>query len=67
MSKWTHKYKYTMESPVYIPRIGSLITGTAQTDRAYSDAEVEALAKEMSHGVFNSAKLIKVELIERRN
>jgi len=63
---WTHKYKYILETSRYIDRVGYKHTGAIQVSREYSNYEVEALAKEMSHGTLNDAVLIKCELIETR-
>jgi outer membrane lipopolysaccharide assembly protein LptE/RlpB len=56
------KYHYKMQFPY--PGVDSLVTGTVQVSREYSDAEVEALAKEMHHGRCNNAKLIEVVRVE---
>ena len=66
LKEWTHKYRYKMELPNFVPRVGNVLTGTVQVSREYSDNEVETLAKEMSHGIFNNARLIEVQLIEVR-
>ena len=66
MKEWTHRYSYKMDLPNFVPRVGNVITGTVQVSREYSDDEVEALAKEMLHGLFNNAKLAEVRLVEVR-
>lgn len=66
LKEWTHKYRYKMDLPNFVPRVGNVLTGTVQVSREYSDDEVEALAKEMSHGIFNNARLVEVQLIEVR-
>ena len=63
---WTHCYRYRMELPYPYPRLGNIVTGTVQVEREYTGAEIEALAKTMAHGIFDSAKLIDVVLIETR-
>lgn len=66
LKEWTHKYRYKMDLPNFVPSVGNVLTGTVQVSREYSDDEVEALAKEMSHGIFNNARLVEVQLIEVR-
>lgn len=61
MLKATHQYRYEFRFPYPKPRLGAVATGTLQTNRAYSDSEVEALAREMANGVLDDAKLIRVE------
>lgn len=67
LKEWTHRYRFKMDLPNFVPRVGNILTGTVQVSREYSDDEVEALAKEMSHGIFNNAKLVEVRLVEVRN
>ena len=66
LKEWTHRYSYKMELPNFVPRVGNVLTGRVLVDREYSDDEVESLAKEMSHGIFDNAKLVEVRLIEVR-
>jgi len=63
LAQFTYRYRYKMELTRFVPMVGNVLTGTIQVDREYSDEEVEALAKEMLHGVFNYAKLVEVRLI----
>jgi hypothetical protein len=67
MKTWTHKYRYKMELPYPIDRAGKILTGTLTTDREFTPAEVEKLAKEMAHGRADAAKLVECELIEARS
>lgn len=64
--KWTHRYKYKLELPYPYPRVGTIVTGEVQTEREYSDKEIEILAKEMAHGIFDHVKLTECHLIECR-
>lgn len=66
LKEWTHRYRYKMELPNFVPRVGNVLTGTVQVSREYSNDEIEVLAKEMSHGIFNNAKLAEVRLVEVR-
>lgn len=66
LKEWTHRYSYKMELSKFVPRVGNVLTGMVLVDREYSDDEVESLAKEMSHGIFDNAKLVEVRLIEVR-
>lgn len=64
LQKWTHRYRYAMQLPNFVPRVGVLLTGVVQVHRECNASEVEAIAKEESHGIFNHAKLLDVTLIE---
>ena len=66
MIKWNHRYKYKLKSSKYTERVGYIHTGEMQVERAYSNQEVEALAKEMAHGTIDDAVLIECKLIEVR-
>lgn len=60
--KADRQYKYVIESPQFIPRIGRLITGSIQTSRDMTDDEIFQMAKEMSHGTMPSGcRLVSVE------
>lgn len=57
MSVTRYRYRYELLLPSYVPRIGNKVTGTFTSHKKMSAAEVETMAKEMSHGQFNSAEL----------
>lgn len=64
--KMQYTYRYKMESPRYIGRVGRILTGTVSVDREYSDEDVCKLTKEMLNGIANDAALVEVRLVSQQ-